>query len=80
MGEQVGAGGRQLDAAARAPQQRHPELGLEPPHLLRERGLGDVRGLGRAAEVTVPRHGDEVLELPELHEGRLSSGPSGPLC
>ena len=38
-GEQVLAGRRELHAAARAPQQRDPELGLEPPDLLRQRGL-----------------------------------------
>jgi hypothetical protein len=71
--KQVGAGGRELDTATRPPQQRQAELGLQPPHLLRQRGLADVHGLRRAAEVAVPGDGGEVLELPELHGGRLSS-------
>ena len=51
----------------RAPQQRQPELGLEPADLLRERRLGDVERLGRAREVLVARDRREVLELPQLH-------------
>ena len=58
--------GGQLDALRRAPQQRQPELGLEPADLLRERRLGDVERLGRAREVLVARDRGEVLELPQL--------------
>jgi hypothetical protein len=60
-----GRGRRHLDAAAGALEPSDAEL--EPLHLLRERGLGDVDGLRGAAEVAVPRHRGEVLELPELH-------------
>ena len=44
-----------------------PELGLQPPDLLRERRLGDVERLGRAREVPVARDRREVLELAQLH-------------
>ena len=72
--QEVLAGGRQGDATARAPQQRHTELRLQPPDLLRERRLGDVRGLGGAAEMAVPGDRDEVLELTQLHACNLVPG------
>jgi hypothetical protein len=65
--EQHLAGGRKLDAARRAVQERHAELGLEPPDLLRERRLGDVQALGGAAEVALLGDRDERAEMPELH-------------
>jgi hypothetical protein len=65
--EQLGARGGQLDAAARAVQQRHAELRLEPADLLRERRLGHVDRLRGAAEVAVARDRGEVLELTEIH-------------
>jgi hypothetical protein len=65
--EQVLARRRRLRAARGPPQQRHPELGLEPADLLGERGLGDPQRVGRARELAMPRDRDEVLELAELH-------------
>jgi hypothetical protein len=65
------AGGRELDAAGRAVQQRHAELGLEPADLLRERRLGDVQALGGAAEVALLGDGDEVTEVSELQDAAL---------
>ena len=58
---------RELDAARRAVQQRHAELGLEPPDLLRERRLGHVQALGGAAEVAFLGDGDERAQVAELH-------------
>ena len=46
--EQLLAGRRELDAARRALQQRDAELGLQPAHLLRQRGLRDPQRVGRA--------------------------------
>ena len=66
-GEQLLPGGRDLDAGAGALEQLQPELALEPAHLLRERGLGDVELLGRAREVAMARDRREVLELPQVH-------------
>ena len=65
--EQDLAGGRELDAARRAVQQRHAELGLEPPDLLRERRLGHVQALGGAAEVAFLGDGDERAQEADLH-------------
>src|SRR6185436_7378069 len=58
---------RELDAAGRAVQQRHAELGLEPPDLLRERRLGHVQALGGAPEVAFLGDGDERAEETDLH-------------
>ena len=68
--EQHLAGGRELDAARGAVQQRLPELGLEAADLLRERRLRDVQPRGGAAEVALLGDGDEVAQVPELH-GRV---------
>jgi hypothetical protein len=45
-------------------EQLDPQLCLELADLLRERGLGDVQGLGRAREVALAGDGPEVLQLP----------------
>ena len=65
--EQHLAGGRELDAARGAVEQRLSELGLEAADLLRERRLGDVQAFGGAAEVPLLGDGDEVAQVPELH-------------
>ena len=65
--EQHLAGGRELDAARGAVEQRLAELGLEAADLLRERRLRDVQPLGGAAEVPLLGDGDEVAQVPELH-------------
>jgi hypothetical protein len=67
---------RELRPARRAPQQRDPELRLEPPDLLGERGLRDPQLLGRARELPVARDGDEVLEPPQLHQRATLSARS----
>ena len=64
---------RELDAARRAVQQRHAELGLEPPDLLRERRLGHVQALGGAAEVAFLGDGDERAQEADLHALRFIS-------
>jgi hypothetical protein len=43
------------------------ELDLELAHLLAHRRLGDVQPLGRAPEVKLLRHRDEVPQMPEFH-------------
>ena len=65
--QQLLAGGRQLGAARRPPQQLDAELGLEPPDLLRQRRLGDPELLRRAREAAVARDRGEVLQPPQLH-------------
>ena len=65
--QQLLAGGRQLGAARGPPQQLDAELGLEPPHLLGQGGLGDPQLLRRAREAAVARDRGEVLQPPQLH-------------
>ena len=48
-------------------EQLQPELALQPPDLLAQRGLRHVQLLRRAREVPVPRDRREVLELPQVH-------------
>jgi hypothetical protein len=66
------AGGRNLDAAGRAAQQRHAELGLEPPDLLGEARLGHVQGLRGSRERPVLDRRDEVRQLLQCHRLSLS--------
>jgi hypothetical protein len=54
-------------------QQRHAELGLEPPDLLRERRLGDVQPVGGAAEMALLGDGDERAQVSELHRRAILS-------
>jgi hypothetical protein len=61
------AGLRRRDAPAGALEQRDAELLLEPAHLMRERGLGDVQLLGRTREVTVASHRLDAAQLPHVH-------------
>ena len=61
--EQHLAGGRELDAARGAVEQRLAELGLEAADLLRERRLRDVQPRGGAAEVPLLGDGDEVAQV-----------------
>ena len=58
-------GGR--DGAAGPLEELHAQLGLQPPHLMREGRLGDVELLRRAGEVPVAVHRLHVSELAELH-------------
>ena len=55
------------DAAAGALEQLGAELGLEPPDLVRERRLRDVKLLRRAGEVAMAGHRLGVHELAQLH-------------
>ncbi len=64
-----GAGVGRPHRAARAVQQRLPQLGLEPAHLGAHAGLRDVQPLGRTREARLLGDRDEILELAELHNG-----------
>ena len=55
------------DAAAGALEELDAQLGLEPAHLVRERGLRDVQLLRGAGEVAMPVDGLDVPELAQLH-------------
>ena len=44
-----------------------PELPLQPPHVLAQRGLGEVQRLGGAAEGAEAGDGDGVFELLDSH-------------
>jgi hypothetical protein len=66
LGQQEAAGRRELHAPARALEQRHAEGALELPDLLAQPGLGDVQPLGRAPEVQLLGHGDEVAQVTQL--------------
>ena len=68
VSQERGAGRRELDPPARPDEQRKPELFLECPDLLAQRGLRDVQAFGSAAEVQLLRDGDEVTQLTKLHE------------
>ena len=54
-----------------APEQVAAELLLQQLDGPRQRGLGDVAGLGGAREVQRARQGEEVADLMHLHDGRL---------
>jgi hypothetical protein len=69
--------GRELDPAGRPDQELDADLGLELLDLLRQRGLGDVEPLGRAAEVALLGHGDVVAQVTQLHWVRLSLSHQG---
>src|SRR5690606_21966923 len=56
--------------ARRAVDQRQPQLVLQTPDLLRQRGLGDVLALRRAGEVTLLVERDEGAQLAEVHGAR----------
>jgi hypothetical protein len=56
--------------ALRGPlEQGDAELALERLDLLRQRGCGDVQPFGRPREPALLRHGEEVPELAQFHEG-----------
>ena len=67
--EQEPPGVGQRDLVRRAPQQLDAELALEQAHLPAQRRLGDVQALGRAREVALGRHGDEVAQPAQLGHG-----------
>ena len=61
------AGVGQHDVAGVALDELDAELALELLDLGRQRGLADEAGLGGAAEVAVVGHGDEVVEVAQVH-------------
>ena len=61
------AGGRQSRGATRPVQQRLAELAFQPLDLGADGRLRDVDALGRASEIGLLGHGDEVFELPQFH-------------
>ena len=63
------AGLREHEPPARAGEECDPELGLELPHLLRDRGLGEVERARGSAERAVLDGGQEVRELLNRHIG-----------
>ena len=66
-GDEHLAGLRHRDAAGRALDERHAELGLEAADLLRERRLRDVLARRGAREVALVRERDEVAQLAQIH-------------
>ena len=62
---------RQADEAMAALDDRRAKLLLELADRRRQRRLGDVAGLRRAAEMLFARQRDEIFELPEHHGARL---------
>ncbi len=57
----------QHEPAADAGEQRHAELGLEPPHLFADGRLGEVQRVRGRAEGAAIGGGEEVLELLQIH-------------
>ena len=64
LGQQGGAGGGQLHAAAVALEQARTQRALQPGNGLRQRRLGDVQARGRAAEVQLLGHRHKLAPLP----------------
>ena len=62
----------QAHRAGRAIEQILAELSLEPADLCADPGLRDVDALRGAGEVRLLGDGDEVLELPKLHNDDAS--------
>ena len=58
------------EPAAGPGEEGDPELGLELPHLLRDRGLGEVERARGGAERAVLDGGQEVRELLNCHIGK----------
>jgi hypothetical protein len=68
------AGRCRLHAPARAREELGPELVLQQPDLVAQRGLRHVQPLGRPAEVQLLGDGDEVAQVAELHRGASLAG------
>jgi UDP:flavonoid glycosyltransferase YjiC (YdhE family) len=65
--EEGTAGVRELDSTARAMEETHSEVALEPTNLLTERRLGNMQAPRRSTEVQLFRDGDEVAKVTKLH-------------
>ena len=61
---------RHFDAPARAVKQFQPKLPFQRPDLLAERRLGQPQPPGRAPEMQLLGHGDEVAQMPQFHADR----------
>ena len=64
---------REALEAARAPDDLHAEVGLEPPDALRQRGLRRVARGCRPGEVLLARERREVLELSQVHPASIAA-------
>jgi hypothetical protein len=67
VGQKGLPGGGESDAAARALDERDPDLLLEAAHRLAHRRLDHAEARRRARERALLGHRDERAELPELH-------------
>ena len=70
IGQEGAAGVGQRDAARMADEQRRLDLLLQRLDLLRQRRLLHVQLLGRARDVALVGHGDEVAEMAQFHESQ----------
>ena len=72
--QQRGAGGRELDLAAVAPEQLGAQRRFQAPDLLAEGRLGQVQTLRGAGEVQLLCHSHEIPQIAEMgiHSQQLS--------
>jgi hypothetical protein len=54
-------------------EQLHAEFFLQQLDLTAERWLGDMQTFGRAREVFLLRHGDEIAQVPKFHCLRIQT-------
>ena len=66
--------GRQLDAAARAPEHLDPELLLQPADLLGDGRLAQVQLLAGLGQRAVLGDGDDRAEVTQLHPSMVPAG------
>ncbi|MNJ67192.1 hypothetical protein D3C77_633440 [compost metagenome] len=59
----------EADVAAAALEQAEPQLGFQRRDLPGQRGLGQVKGLGGAAEMQGLGHGQEIAQFAEVEHG-----------
>lgn len=67
--EKGAAGGGELYPAGHSLQERPAQLAFESPNLLRQRRLGNGQPLRRTRERSLFDHGEQVVDLTEVHEG-----------
>jgi hypothetical protein len=70
--QQRAAGSGQGDMVARALEQNNPELALEAPDELADRGLDDAQALRGATEVQLIGDRDKGGELAQLHPATIA--------